>query len=252
MRPLYLDGVAGAWVEWDDPALKISVPDRAPQWFPLSRVSRVVVTGPVNWQTPALLACTDQGITITFLDETGDVIARCLGKSGQRQCIRQRLADLLARPDGEARYDDWRQAMRRMVVQSTAKSLLRNKQTQVTPQELLAFFIEQRARLPIQPANAVYRKIQGLLAADVAQLLLEQNLDARSELLQEHWLDLHKDFSDLLFWDLQLPLLLWLESQTDIPDARQCAGFYQGRSERIAFLCRGLSNKLHRWLVELF
>lgn len=252
MRPLYINGDAGTVVELDGPALKISVPERAQQLFPLSRVSRVVVTGRVNWRTDALLACAELGITVTFLDAEGNVTARCLGKGGQRQAFLQRLSDLLARPDGKALYDGWRLAMRRMVVQSTARSLLRNKHMSVTSGELLAFFVAQQGLLPMQPVEPVYCKVRGLLSAHVAQLLHEQSLDARSELLQETWLDIRGDFSELLFWDLQVPLLLWLKSQASVPTSYDCARFYHERSGRIARLCQGLANKLHRWLVELY
>ena len=61
MRPLYIDGAFGCRVVLDDPALRIIVPDRADQLFPLSRISRVVCQGSAEWSMQALLACADAG-----------------------------------------------------------------------------------------------------------------------------------------------------------------------------------------------
>ena len=252
MRPLYIDGHRETWVDLEDPALKISVPDQADQLFPLQRISRVIVSGGVQWHTDALLACANQGITVTFLDENGDVIARWLGKSLERQRFLQRLSDLISRADGQELYDSWYQGMERMVVQSAAKSLLKQSHRVVTADELQAFLNEQQQNLTIQPVKAVYDSIGGLVFAQVVQLFHENGLNAESELLHEQWLDLPRDFAKLLLWDLQIPLLIWLESSTVIPNFRKRVEFYDARSTRISRLCQGLTNKLHRWLVELY
>lgn len=252
MRPLYIHGVAGTQVSLEEPALTVSMPGKADQLFPLARVSRVVVSGSVDWRTEALLACAANGITITFIDNEGGLLARCLGKDGERQAMLQRLADLLGKADGLKLYGDWYQAMQRMAVQSTARRLLKNKQIAVTASELSDFFITQREGLLLAPLEPVYRQLHGLLLADVLAILHQQGLDASSELLQEKWLNLPADFTELLFWDWQIPLLLWLEDQATVPNHEQCVAFYQERAERTARLCQGLLNKLHRWLIELY
>ncbi|MBX3628573.1 MAG: CRISPR-associated endonuclease Cas1 [Nitrosomonas sp.] len=118
MRPLYIDGVSGCRVIWDDPALRIIVPDRADQLFLLSRISRVVCQGGVEWSMQALLACADAGIQLLFLEKNGAIRARWLGQSGERQRLTQRLIDLLSRTDGPAhmqtgccRWKNWRSAV---------------------------------------------------------------------------------------------------------------------------------------------
>ena len=76
MRPLYIDGLPGCRVVLDEPALRIVVPEKADQLFPLSRISRVVCKGVVEWSMSALLACADAGITLLFLENNGEVRAR--------------------------------------------------------------------------------------------------------------------------------------------------------------------------------
>ncbi len=252
MRPLYIEGREGAWVGLETPALLVHVPGQAEQLFPLQRVSRVLVRGHVQWHTEALLACASQGISVCFLDNDGLVVARCLGQGDDRQCFRQRLVDLLGRADGGARYQDWYQAMQRMVVQSCANSLLKHQQITVAQNELETFLCQQQNSLPLQPVMPVLACVRGLLFAQVVELFQNNGLAADSELLQEPWLDLPKDFTELLLWDFRVPVLVWLEGLSAYPDYRQQVGFFYGRTLRVERLHQSLLNKLHAWLVDLF
>jgi hypothetical protein len=37
-----------------------------------------------------------------------------------------------------------------------------------------------------------------------------------------------------------------------LPNYLDCVTFYEAREARISYLFQGLSNKLHRWMVELY
>jgi hypothetical protein len=252
MRPLYIDGNGNMHIALDGPALCVSAAGKSDQLFPLSRISRVVVSGAVDFYCEALLACADQGISVSFLDENGDLRARWLANPGDRQAAIQRLADLIGRADGKELYQSWFSAMERIVVRSTVKKLMKNQVVAVTPLELRSFLSFQRKSLPVQPSDRIYKILRGLLSAQVIQLFQEAGLDAKSELLQEQWLDLPNNFAVLLFWDMEIPLLNWLESAATHPIKQEVTGFYEGRSERIAHLFRGLLSKLHCWLTELY
>ena len=101
MRPLYIEGSVGCRVVFDEPALRVVVMDKADQLFPLSRVSRVVCSGVVDWSMSALLACADAGVNVLFLAKNGELRGRWLGQSQQRQLLAQRLVDLLASTAGK-------------------------------------------------------------------------------------------------------------------------------------------------------
>lgn len=55
MRPLYIDGSPGCRVVLEEPALRVSLFNKADQLFPLTRISRVVCKGMVDWSISALL-----------------------------------------------------------------------------------------------------------------------------------------------------------------------------------------------------
>jgi hypothetical protein len=251
MRPLYIDGTEATRVKLDAPALRVSIAERADELFPLQRISRIVVTGSVCWETDALLACADHGITIAFLNGCGEVRGRWLGKSGERQLFIQRLADLVTRPDGLELYESWYDAMERMIVRSVARKLMKNQWQIVTSYQLRSFFNTQQRSLTQQPADGVYTLMRSLLSAQLVQSFQDVGIGAKSELFQDQWLDLQNDFAGLLFWDLEVPLLDWLENFNSCPRHQEIVAFYDNRSERIQHLYQGLVNKLHCWLVEL-
>jgi len=57
LKPLYLHGPPTLEVVLDGPALRVQTESTAPRLFPLRRLSRVIVSGDVMWELPALLAC---------------------------------------------------------------------------------------------------------------------------------------------------------------------------------------------------
>lgn len=242
--PLYLEGGQGCQVSWEEPALKCVLPHKAEQYFPLTRVSRVIVMGYCEFETKALLACADYGVTLVFLDERGEVRARLLGKGGERQSFIQRLLDLLASSDGHERYAAWLAAMEKMAVRSTARRLKVADWQVVTVPAL---------RLAVAEDGLFQRGLwRGMLYSQVLAVLMSMGLDAKSELLQSVRLDLTNDLTRLISWDFVAPLAE-LQQQGGCPNNNKAwLAFYQARSERVDALLKATLNRLHIWLVELF
>ena len=71
----------------------------------------------------ALLACADTGIQLLFLDGNGEIRARWLGRSGERQSLTQRLVDLLTYDDGRESYTNWYMSMEKLAVRSFARRI---------------------------------------------------------------------------------------------------------------------------------
>jgi len=131
MKPLYLDGAQPLAVTLDGPALRVGQRGCADRRFPLRRVSRVVNSGRVSWDTRALLACADKGITICFLARDGGTRARWTGRTTERSGLAQRWNDFLDRPD-------WRAAMRAVVRQGGVSTGLPMRGKLPRPPDLVA------------------------------------------------------------------------------------------------------------------
>lgn len=246
MRPLYIDGSPGCRVVLDEPALRVCVPEKADQLFPLSRVSRVVCNGVVEWTMPALLACADAGILVLFLERNGKVRARWLGHGGERQALAQRLVDLLARGDGPGLYENWYLSMEKLAARSFARRMALNDWREISVVQLrkhLALALEKVGR---QRANL----LQSLLQAELLSWLADAGLGSDDEALLNDKLDLASDLSKLLLWDFYPSLLDWDEEIT-LPDMQAVAALFQQRTDRSYLLFRGSLNKLHQFLLAV-
>lgn len=246
MRPLYIDGSPGCRVVLDEPALRVVMPDMADQLFPLTRISRVVCKGVVEWSMSALLACADVGINLLFLEKNGEVRARWLGRGNARQSLTQRLVDLLARADGVQRYENWYLSMQKLAARSFARRMGLVEWREVSINEL-----RQRLALSLSDVGQ-YRAnlLQGLLQSELLSLLPECGFCSDDEALLTSDLDLAADLSKLLLWDFYPALLA-----TDDPDTNMAlaamAMLYQQRADRFYLLFRGTINKLHQFLLAV-
>jgi hypothetical protein len=246
MRPLYIDGSPGCRVVLDEPALRVVMPDMADQLFPLTRISRVVCKGVVEWSMSALLACADVGINLLFLEKNGEVRARWLGRGNARQSLTQRLVDLLARADGVQRYENWYLSMQKLAARSFARRMGLVEWREVSINEL-----RQRLALSLSDVGQ-YRAnlLQGLLQSELLSLLPECGFCSDDEALLTSDLDLAADLSKLLLWDFYPALLA-----TDDPDTTMTlaamAMLYQQRADRFYLLFRGTINKLHQFLLAV-
>lgn len=246
MRPLYIDSSPGCRVVLDEPALRVVVPDKADQLFPLSRISRVVCNGAVEWSMSALLACADAGINLLFLEKNGEVRARWLGQGGERQSLTQRLVDLLVRADGWQRYENWYLSMEKLAARSFARRMGFNEWREVSINELRHRLSRSLSDQGRHRANL----LQGLLHSELLGWLPECGFSLDDEALLSGDLDLASDLSRILLWDLY-PALLAAE-ETDAASAlADMALLYQQRADRIYLLFRSTVNKLHQFLLTI-
>ncbi|MFI3157773.1 MAG: CRISPR-associated endonuclease Cas1 [Methylococcaceae bacterium] len=246
MRPLYIDGSPGCRVVFDEPALRVIVPAKADQLFPLSRISRVVCKGVVEWSMPAMLACADAGINLLFLQKNGELRARWLGSGSERQLLTQRLVDLLARADGLQCYENWYLSMQKLAARSFARRIGLLGWREVSINELrqqlsLSLSIEGQHR-----ANL----LQGLLHSELLNLLSECGFCSDDEALLSNNLDLALDLSKLLIWDFY-PALLSTDEPNTTTALAAMAGLYQQRADRLYLLFRSTVNKLHQFLLAV-
>lgn len=247
MRPLYIQGKPGCRVVLDEPALRVVMPEKADVLFPLSRISRVVCLGVVDWSMSALLACADAGVLVLFLQHNGEVRARWLGQQGVRQSLTQRLLDLLARGDGPARYENWRLSMEKLAVRHFARKSGLPDWREVSIAQM-RLQVEQCLTAALRrEANT----LSSLLYAEVMGWLPECGLVSDDEALLAGQLDLAADLSRLLMWDFYPGLLQAAMAPTAEQDLPSMALLLAQRADRCYLLFRSSINKLHQFLLTV-
>lgn len=255
MKPLYVNGT-DMQVKLDGPALRVVAPGSADRWFPLQRLSRVVSSHRVEWETSALLACAGEGVTISFLDAEGRLMARCIGRVETHDHLNTRLENFLFRSDWQALYAQWLAAVENMAL----RSLIRRSGL---PMEgsVDAAAVRRLFRTGAASMNALFayerigREVHSLLVTLMTQLLTDSRVDVPS--FNSADFNPSADLADVLFWDFQLARLRWLEDRlqrfdtVESPTQAEIVQFFEARRERTERLGRGLIHRLHRWLIEL-
>lgn len=109
LKPLYLDSAGVARVGADGPALRITVKDGTTRHFPLSRLSRLIVRGPVDVSGEAILAILQAGLSITWLRSDQALAGHLMSATPlPDDSLTQRLDDLHALTDLNVILENWR------------------------------------------------------------------------------------------------------------------------------------------------
>ncbi|MGR9053910.1 MAG: CRISPR-associated endonuclease Cas1 [Gammaproteobacteria bacterium] len=248
MRPLYLKGSETMRVEYDEPALAVEEPGKARQLFPLSRLSRVLVSGNVEWSMPALMACADAGVPVVFSRATGEIRGLWLSRRVFASNWLQHFYDALQQDDVRERYRDWLAGMQRMAARSAARRL-GSPNWHETDADVLKDWFERTQPKAWRSVNGWF---EALLTSTVLQTLGPWGLDAGSDCWQDRDFHLPEDFCRLLFTDFYPALIGWHERSPEVPEYRAVIAFYEQRLPRTEALLRQIINKWHRWLLALY
>jgi len=156
-KTLYLDGRGRLRVWREGPSLCVFARDKALQRVPLQRISRIVVSGQVEWATPALIACAEAGIGVVFLRGNGAVRARLQGPCTVHDYtgLAEMLDHVLENPQGSYWVRQWlgacaQQARRQLCL--AARVVPRSTRT-----ESVHAYVSRRALLHVRHAIAYPR-----------------------------------------------------------------------------------------------
>lgn len=248
-------------VDLDGPALRVSSEGRAYRYFPLRRVSRVVVGPGVEFATEAMLACAAEGIVLVFRDTSGEVLARVVGRAGHRTELRQRVLDLLVLPDWPARYQAWLRHEEGRVASAVVRLLRAPRELKLDPERLRqwidqtgVFFVGEEMAHESQQRFAEYG------AAAMTAQLLQLGLGAQSERWFTAEFDLGADLSRLLALRAEPYRLQWLQRRHawSVATGRQArplgaempALIWERAEPELRAAGQALTHRLHAWLVS--
>lgn len=259
MKTLYLDRVEPYAVVLDGPALRVRQDGSADRWYPLNRLARVVDMGSSQWETEAMLACLDAGVTLTFLHRGGRLRGQCFGSQTRELGLGERLQDLITQPEWESAYQIWREAAEQRVILSLLGRLPRgeiNLRAKSLRRTTMALAL-QYARKPL--VLKINRLLAGLVSAQVAEQVERLGLSRYLSFLNYKGLRLVSDLTDIVLWEAELEKLRFLQHHHHragvltagmLPQLRYSfIEAYESHSLQIERQIRFLLDHLHNWLV---
>lgn len=258
--PLYLAPQGETWVGLDGPALRISRPDSAERLFPLQRIARVHSSPRVDWEQAALLACAEAGIPVLFVDDDGQVIARILGRPGQRDELRNRLVELLLRPEGTGMLRYWMDRNRLRAARWAAIKLGRRPGDASAAD--IRRWVNHTADQMAGPdaARQTRQWLRSLAYGWMEAHLADLGFGRSTELGQAGQPPLAADLTDILYWYLEPARLSWLlrrrlsaqqkQEPQEAPVYRDAVRLFESPEARAAVRGREITGCLHRWLIH--
>lgn len=258
--PLYLAPEGEAWVGLDGPALRISRPGQAERIFPLSRIARVHTSPRADWEQAALLACADAGIPVLFVDDQGQVIARLLGRPGQRDELRNRMVEFLLRPESAGMLRYWMDRHRHRAARWAAIKLGRQPRTEGAP-DIRRWVNRTADRLAGHEVAARSRQwLRGLAHGWMEAHLADLGFARSTELGQAGEPPLAANLTDILYWYLEPVRIGWLMSRHRAaerknqplhpPVYRDAVRLFESSGARVAHHAHAITGGLHRWLIH--
>jgi len=251
LRPLYIDASRAFAVGLDGPALAVRGVARADGRFPLRRVSRVLVSGAVQWDTRALVECLRRGIPVCFAEGDGTLVGVCVGMHAEGLALHERLAEFASRPDWTRHYAVWLLAAERRAILAVNFALgLRLRDLRPTAAREAI-----RARLAAAGGAQAARRARGFLEsaamAFAARLLQESSVAPGLLVDGREGFNLVRDLGRLLGWDARVLAWRVLEHTGAMPDGRQLADAYQRRETRQWKLAHDYLGLLEQRVIEL-
>ena len=238
-------------VTLDGPALRVYVQGKSVQRFPLCRISRVIVSGNAGWSTKALLACADEGITISFLMRDGCIRARWIGKATDRNQFLQRWNDFLDRPDCVSIYRQWRTSLNRRAIRICAWRMGWSPRSDTrTMSQAITEATQSVAEETL--VEHMISLLNGLIQARTTQEITRLGLSV-PDVATSH---LENTFLVAIKWGLYPEFMRWLsrvsrQDQKFYAYDKKAFRFFEKNSDRVNSLLNDVVFRLNRFLCDI-
>lgn len=208
-KPLYLVAKSNSplHVLLDGPSLRVAQPNRCDGRYPLRQISRILSSGPVQWESGALYSIMEQGITITFATRTKGRRGVLIPNTSRQVSSGQQLEELLDQQNGWVRLEEWSTSAHRKAILELQKRLpflLRDLRKGQVHQQLRE---HGRPLLDPQVVKQIRKLLQGWSSAVVAEKMVEEEI-GNCNLKTLHFnlpnIDLNQLFTEIISWDLEI------------------------------------------------
>lgn len=204
--PLYLDVLRTDRVSLEAPALRVVTQTQAEVFYPLRRLSRVVVTGQVEWETRALLACLEYGVPVAFRQRNGELIGHCLSQRTSCVSLESLLQSSAEQEAGESLYRHWLEAAERQTILRIARRTglyFSDLGLRAVERSLLPAVV---AVLPC-PLGQFRALLQAPLESHLAEVLSAYGFSDNIHLPLTPRMHLSRDLARVLWWEIWLQVL---------------------------------------------
>ncbi|MCX8049879.1 MAG: CRISPR-associated endonuclease Cas1 [Methylohalobius sp.] len=249
MPAVYLNASQVRRVNLEGPALKVICRNQSEQYFPLTRISRVVSIGPVTWSSAALMECLRWRVPITWLDRGGRLVGMCIGAWAQESKFNALLDAFFTLEDGPQRLKDWfhGSGRKRLLVLLKKHGLRLPDLRMPMVREYLTLELKRR-QIAVEPT--LFRRLYPLTLAHTAEILTAYQVQPAILEPSHEWRGLTAYLAGLLEWEWwELALSKRLET-SHVLDERAVVACYERHAELIKSQAQYWVGRLWHWLEQ--
>lgn len=222
----------------DGPALRIRMQAQSARLFPLRRLSRIHIIGELERGFDALIHCAEHQIPVAFFTARGKLRCQLYFPVFENTFLNHWLEHIEFDMQARQEYQEW-------LVHQTLYLLSRMGYAQGTRERRLQIVDEElsslcRAKLGEKGYRLAMEWLQGILAVQLSQIIVDQGLSNQSRGKRK----LMEDLSPLYDLWLRHHLAEKLGTKHLIINANTMADFYQGQSEAIEYSTRRMLAQL--------
>ncbi|QTR48561.1 CRISPR-associated endonuclease Cas1 [Candidatus Thiothrix anitrata] len=248
-KPLYLDIAQAKTVSLEAVALRVIAHEQAEHFYPLRRISRVIVTGKVRWETDALLACLEYGIPVAFRGRDGHLIGHCLNDRSSQVSLETLLTSCADSSEGDRLYQQWRVHEESQWVRRIGKAYRQIFHNAVAHGVMPYIEPQLQQALPC-PIRQFDGQLQAPIASHVVEILEAYGFSDNIQLPITRRVHLSRDLERLLLLEAY-----WLVARGDAPLLFADRGlrysvvhFYESHQQHFEERARIALNRLWRLL----
>jgi len=263
LKPLYLNPGKPTQVMLDGRGLRVRIRQEADRLFPLARLSRITVSGQVDWATDALLACAQAGIPVYFVRRDGTLCASVTGESPRENWLQLQavLSDFLELPDSHERYQAWVRASDRLARLKCRDQMKLNGCT--AGKAAFEDSLHQQANKYARCADLkrLDAQIRTLIKIHLGQQLQALHIDTDAVDLLLHDIRLADDLTGIIWWTQQQAKLAWIRAAYNRQrkqhaglarlDWGHSIGFFENRREMLNSECHALLRDFFTFLGDM-
>jgi hypothetical protein len=253
MKPLYLDADQHLRLELDGPSLLVRTGSAAARRFPFSRPTRVVVCGPLEMETAALVECLRRGLAVTFLAADGTPAGAALPARPRQSRFEERLEEFLERHDWQGLYENWRRAAERRQIVGALRSLRLRSRDLRPASAAAAIDRELICRLSQERRDQAVPWLEGLLTALVSERVGELGVSPQVVADRRPGFQLVSDWTALLLWALKAELAASMAAEAMAAEFtarqwRRLVSWFEERRDRELSRAARLLDGFSYWL----
>ena len=253
MKSLYLNSTEPLYIFIDGPALCVHQESKSLRRYPLLRVSRLVISCQVYWNSKALSTCLDSGIVVSYLSSNGTLDTKTARKKYRSSKLAELWNDFHIDQQSMIHYKVWSKTHRYRAVKLCAWLLGWTPRAGI---ENIEYTIKNATltEAELSTVSEFKTRLVGLLNVKIYEVLNFKSI----RLVDEAGSRLHADILHSIEWGLYPEMVNYIRkasksiSMSELNSHKSVVFFFENNESAVDFILRDFLIRLQHYLQRVY